>query len=80
MNVKFYSHPDCPWCKHLKKLLNDHGIAYQDFNIAVDLRALRELMGKTDRIEVPFMDIDGEFIIGFKPKKLKEKLNIEAKF
>lgn len=75
-NVKFYSHPGCPWCNQLKKLLNDHGVAYQDFNIAINLKALRELMAKTDRIDVPFMDIDGDFILGFNPKRVKEKLNL----
>ncbi len=76
MNVKIYSHPRCPWCKRLKKLLNDHGIVYQDFNIATDLTALRELIAKTHRIEVPFMDIDGESVQGFDPKRVKEKLSL----
>lgn len=79
-NINFYSHPGCPWCNQLKKLLSDHGVAYQDFNIAIDLKAIRELITKTGRIEVPFIDIDGEFIAGFDPNRIKEKLNLKSTF
>jgi glutaredoxin len=48
--VKIYSHPACPWCRRIKRLLEDQGIPYQDRNVALDLSAMREWMTKTDRL------------------------------
>ena len=77
--VKLYSHPSCPWGKRVKRLLEDLGVIYQDYNVATDLNALREWMEKTDPLlEVPVVEIDGEVIAGNDSNRLREKLGVRS--
>ncbi len=73
-DVKLYSRPDCPWCRKTKQLLEEYGVEYRDFNIALDLEALRDWISKSDFMDVPVVEIDGEIIAGYNPRKLKERL------
>lgn len=74
--VKVYSTPTCPWCKKVKKFLDDNGIKYQDFNVAEDKAARDEMVSKAHRLAVPTTVIDGEVVVGFDEKLLKEKLGL----
>jgi glutaredoxin 3 len=74
--VKVYSTPTCPWCKRTKKLLEDNGIAYQDFNVGTDRVAREEMVHKTGQMGVPVIEIDGDIVVGFDEGWLKEKLGL----
>jgi glutaredoxin 3 len=74
--VKVYSTPTCPWCKRVKQFLDDHGIAYQDFNVAEDSAAREEMINKCKQLAVPTICIDDEVIVGFNESQLKEKLGL----
>lgn len=74
--VKVYSTPTCPWCKRTKKLLEDNGIAYQDFNVGTDRVAREEMVHKTSQMGVPVIEIDGDIVVGFDEGWLKEKLGL----
>ena len=74
--VKVYTTPGCPWCRRVKKFLDDNGIEYQDFNIAEDKAAREEMITKCDSLAVPTICIDGEVIVGFNEAVLKEKLGL----
>lgn len=74
--VKVYSTPTCPWCKKVKKFLDDNGIKYQDFNVAEDKAARDEMISKAHQLSVPTTFIDGEVVVGFNEKLLKEKLGL----
>jgi len=74
--VKVYTTPGCPWCKRVKKFLDDNGIQYQDFNIAEDKAAREEMIKKCNSLAVPTICIDGEVIVGFNEALLKEKLGL----
>jgi len=74
--VKVYSTPTCPWCKRTKKLLEDNGIAYQDFNVGADRVAREEMVHKTGQMGVPVIEIDGDIVVGFDEGWLKEKLGL----
>lgn len=74
--VKVYSTPTCPWCKKVKKFLDDNGIKYQDFNVAEDKVARDEMISKAHQLAVPTTFIDGEVVVGFNEKLLKEKLGL----
>lgn len=75
--VKVYSTPNCPWCRMVKDFLNEHGIAFEDINVAVSRKAAREMIEKTGQRGVPVIDIEGKVVIGFDEKKLRELLNIK---
>ncbi len=74
--VKVYSTPTCPWCKKVKKFLDDNGVKYQDFNVAEDKAARDEMISKAHQLAVPTTVIDGEVVVGFNEKMLKEKLGL----
>jgi glutaredoxin len=56
--------------------LDQHNIAYQDFDVAADSAAREEMVKKTGQMAVPVIEIDGEFIVGFNEAQLKEKLGL----
>ena len=74
--VKVYSTSGCPWCKRVKKFLDDNSIEYQDFNIAEDSKAREEMINKCKSLAVPTICINGEVIVGFNEALLKEKLGL----
>ena len=74
--VKIYTTPTCPYCKMAKKFLGDNGIRYQEFNVAEDKAALKEMKDKCNSLAVPTICIDNEVLIGFDEGQLKEKLGL----
>ena len=74
--VRVFSTPTCPWCKKVKQFLDANGIQYQDLNVAEDKAARDEMVNTTHQMAVPTTFIDGEYIIGYNEKALKEKLGI----
>lgn len=75
--VKVYSTPTCPWCKRAKQFLDANHIQYQDLNVAEDKAARDEMLNLTHQMAVPTIAIDGQFVIGYNEKALKEKLEIK---
>jgi glutaredoxin-like YruB-family protein len=75
--VKIYSTPTCPWCKRAKQFFADNGVSYQDFDVASDVAARKDMMDKSGQLGVPVIDIDGEIIIGYDEPRLKKALNLE---
>jgi glutaredoxin 3 len=57
-------------------LLDGNKIPYKDIDVAKDKVARDEMLGKTGRLAVPVVDIDGEISVGYDEKWLKQKLNL----
>ena len=76
MKIRVFSTPTCPYCVVLKNFLKDNGFEYEDINVAQSEEAQTEMIEKTGQMGVPVTEIEGEYIIGFDQKKLKEKLSI----
>ena len=75
--VRVYTTPTCPYCKMVKKFLDDNGIKYQEFNVAKDKAALEEMKTKCNSQGVPTICFDNnEVVIGFDEAQLKEKLGL----
>jgi len=74
--VRVYSTPTCAYCKAAKKFLEDRGIAYKDLNVGEDKAAREEMIRRSGQMGVPVIDIDGEIVVGFDQKKLKQKLGL----
>jgi glutaredoxin 3 len=74
--VKIYTTPACPYCKMAKKFLDDNGIKYQEFNVAEDKAARKEMKDKCNSLGVPTICIDNEVLVGFNEAQLKEKLGL----
>jgi len=74
--VKVYSTPTCPWCKRTKQFLDENKIPYQNFDVASDKDARDEMVNKTSQLGVPVVDIDGDILVGFDEKWLRQKLDL----
>jgi len=80
--VKVYALSTCPWCKKVKKLLDDHSVNY-DF-VDVDLaqgdeqkKALEEVEKLTGRRSFPVTVINDQVIQGFKQEEIEGALKGE---
>ena len=76
--VIVYSTPTCPWCKRTKELLDSNGIKFTDLNIADDKSARDEMIKNTHQMAVPTISVDGDYIIGYNEKAIKEKLGLKT--
>jgi len=74
--IKVYSTPTCPWCKKTKQFLDENKIPYQNLDVASDKTARDEMVSKTSQLGVPVVDIDGDILVGFDEKWLRQKLNL----
>ena len=75
--VKVYSTPACPFCAMTKNFLREHGIEFEDINVQENYEAAREMIRISGQTGVPVTEIDGEVIIGFNEKRLREELDID---
>jgi len=75
--VIIYSTPTCPYCQMTKMFLKQHNIAYTEHNVAEDMQAQKEMIEKSKQMGVPVIDINGEIVIGFDKKRMKELLKID---
>jgi glutaredoxin 3 len=76
MNVTIYSTPTCPFCKQAKAFLTENDVAFADIDVMNDQEKAAEMIHKSGQMGVPVIDVDGEIVIGFDQKKLKELLKI----
>jgi glutaredoxin 3 len=61
----------------VKEFLSHNNIEFQDYNVAVDRDAAKEMMEKTQQMGVPVTVIDDkDIVIGFDQHKLSELLEI----
>jgi glutaredoxin 3 len=74
--VKLYSTSTCPWCTRAKQFLDANRIKYRELNVGEDKTARDEMLNATHQMTVPTISIDGEYVIGYNEKALKEKLGI----
>lgn len=81
--VKVYSLSTCPWCKKVKKFLDEKDVEYEV--VDVDLaqgdeqkQALEEVEKLTGKRAFPVTVINDEVISGYKEDKIEEALKDEA--
>jgi len=77
--VIVYSTPTCPWCKKAKEFLQEHDVAFKDFDVSADSKAREEMIKKSDQIGVPVLDIKGTIIVGYDIDKISQALKIRKK-
>lgn len=75
--VKIYTTPTCVYCKMTKEFFKNHGIEYEEKNVAVDAAAREEMIARSGQMGVPVVDVDGKFIVGFDEPRLREVLDIK---
>jgi glutaredoxin len=81
MTVKVYALSTCPYCRMARKYLDENDVAYDV--VEVDLlegvareTAIAEVKDLSGGTSFPVMLIDGEIIVGFNKKRMKELLDL----
>jgi len=72
MKTEIYTTPTCPYCAMTKELLDKQNISYVEHDVSVDEEARHKMVQKSGQLGVPVTVINGELIIGFDRKSLKE--------
>jgi len=80
--VKVYALSTCPWCKKVKKLLDDKGVQYDvvDVDLAREeeqKKALAEVEELTGKRAFPVTVINESVIQGFKQEEIEGALESE---
>lgn len=81
--VKVYALSTCPWCKKVKKYLDEKNVEYDCVDVDLvkgeeqDI-ALKEVEKLTGKRAFPVTVINGQVITGFKEDELEGALKSEA--
>jgi len=74
--VTVYSTPTCSWCQAAKDHLQNHGVTYEDVDVATNTDRAREMIEKSGQYGVPVLDIDGEIVVGFDRARIDALLGL----
>ncbi len=77
MKVRMYTLSTCPWCRKTKNWFKDRGIPFEyvDYDLAGEQEQEKigeEMLKHTGHISFPFVDIDGNVVIGWNPEKYEQ--------
>jgi glutaredoxin-like YruB-family protein len=75
--VIVYSAEWCPWCHKVMDFLKENNVEYEERNVDNPDYA-KEVVQKSGQGGIPVTDIDGQIVVGFDVKKLKELLKLGA--
>jgi len=75
--VIIYSTPTCVYCKMAKALFKEKNVAYEEKDVATDLKAREEMVNKSGQLGVPVIDVDGKIVVGFDKGHLLDLLGIK---
>ncbi len=63
--VVVYTAPGCSWCVRAKAYLRQHGVAFEEIDVATDSEAAQRMIERSGRQGVPQLEIDGQVVVGF---------------
>lgn len=75
--VVIYTTPYCVYCRMAKEMFQKNSVAYEEKDVAVDLKAREDMIQKSGQMGVPVIEVEGKIIIGFDQPRLKEALGIQ---
>lgn len=75
--VTIYSTPTCVYCKMAKAFFAKNNVAYEEHDVASDLKAREEMFSKSHQMGVPVIDIDNQIVVGFDQKTLEGLLGFK---
>lgn len=72
--VVIYTTPTCQYCPAAKRWLNDHGVAYTEYDVSRDPVRATEMYRLTGQGAVPVIRVGGQVMVGFDPLQLAKLL------
>ncbi len=74
--VSIYTTPSCMYCRAAKDFFKEHGVAYDEFDVATSAEKREEMIQKSGQMGVPVIFVDNDMVVGFNKEKLTELLGI----
>jgi glutaredoxin-like YruB-family protein len=74
--VTIYSTPTCVYCKMAKEFFAKNNVAYEEHDVASDMKAREEMVNKSHQLGVPVIDIDNNIVVGFDQKTIEGLLGL----
>lgn len=74
--VTIYSTPTCVYCKMAKEFFAKNNVAYEEHDVASDMKAREDMVNKSHQLGVPVIDIDNNIVIGFDQKTIEGLLGL----
>lgn len=84
VRVRLYTLSTCPWCKKVKRFLNEHNVVYSyvDYDLASieeQERIAAEILASTgDGVSFPYAVIGDTVVLGYNPERYSELLGIKG--
>jgi glutaredoxin-like YruB-family protein len=75
--VTIYSTPTCVYCKMAKEFFAKNNVAYEEHDVASDLKAREDMVNKSHQLGVPVIDIDNQIIVGFDQRTIEGLLGLK---
>jgi glutaredoxin len=74
--ITIYSKPNCPWCERAKTILTEQNLSYTELVLGSDYTRdeLQELLPNVERLTVPQIFIEGDYIGTYEDLKLYLKV------
>ena len=81
MSVKLYALTTCPYCRRTRRYLDEGGVEYEVTEVDTlegqeKEDAVAEVRKLSGGASFPVVIIDGEVIVGFNKKRIKELLSL----
>lgn len=74
--VTVYTTPTCVYCKMAKDFLTEHKVAFVEKDVVDDIAAQKEMIGKSQQLGVPVIDVEGTIVVGFDQTQLSKLLKV----
>jgi len=74
--VSIYSTPNCHFCHDAKDFFKENNVAYEDFDVSIDMAKRQKMIDKSGQMGVPVIEIGEDLIVGFNKLKIKELLGL----
>ena len=74
--VTIYSTPTCVYCKMAKEFFKKTNVAYEEHDVASDMKAREDMVNKSHQLGVPVIDINNNIVIGFDQKTIEGLLGL----
>ena len=75
--VKLYTSPSCRFCEFVKAYLDKNKIKYKEIDVSEDKEAADYIMRKSKQLNIPVLQVDDKFIVGYNEKEMDVALKIK---
>ena len=61
-----------------RQFFEKNGVEYEDYDVAANQDALKEMIAKSHQMGVPVIEVDGQVFVGFNRSGLEKVLGIKV--